>query len=379
MVLTGRVPAPPPTDDALGDDIRLLGRLLGGVIREQAGDETFELIESVRRIAVGGRRSGESAVGALHDALDGEPIERKLNVIRAFDWLALLANTAEDVHLDRRSRYHRAAGHHGRPGSLDASFDRLAAAGVPGADVAAVVGALEVSPVITAHPTEVRRKTILEVLKQVADLLDQRSRLGDDGPAIADVDARLDVHVLTLWQTALLRLSKLRVRDEINEALGYYESSLFQTVPSLSRELARFAEQRTGVAAIDTTLAVNMGSWIGGDRDGNPFVTAEVVHYATQRQAYLALSHHLATLHRLAREISMSARLITPTPALLALADASHDDSPFRADEPYRRAPARHARPAVRAGRRRPRRRSPRSSRTPATTCRDRGTRRSPS
>ncbi len=325
-------------DDALSDDIRLLGRLLGDVIRAQAGDDTFELIERVRRIAVGGRRDGSSSVGALRTALSAEPIEQQLHVIRAFDWLALLANTAEDVHLDRRSRFHRAAGHQARPGSLDASFARLAAEAVPAREVAAAVDELEVSPVITAHPTEVRRQTILDVLKHVATLLDARDRLGDDAPAVADIDAQLEVDVLTLWQTALLRLSKLRVRDEINEALRYYEASLFQTVPALSRDLARVAERHTAVPGLDTTLAVNMGSWIGGDRDGNPFVTADVVHFATQRQAYVAFAHHLATLGRLSIELSMSARLVVPTPELLALADASGDDSPFRADEPYRRA-----------------------------------------
>ena len=325
-------------DEALGEDIRLLGRLLGGVIRDQAGDATFDLVESVRRIAVHGRRQGTTAVQELHARLIDEPIEDQLNVIRAFDWLALLANTAEDVHLDRRSRYHRAAGHRARPGSLDASFDHLADADVTPEEIASVIGDLEVSPVITAHPTEVRRQTIRNELNHVASLLDERSRLGDDLPGIAEIDARLDVHVLTLWQTALLRLSKLRVRDEINEALRYYDSSLFHTVPALSRDLAREADVRLGVAGLDTTLAISMGSWIGGDRDGNPFVTGDVVHFATQRQMHVALGHHLETLFRLARELSMSSRLIDPTPELLTLAETSGDESPFRADEPYRQA-----------------------------------------
>ena len=325
-------------DEALGDDIRLLGRLLGDVIRDQAGSATFDLVESVRRIAVHGRRRGETAVADLHQLLIEQPIDEQLHVIRAFDWLALLANTAEDVHLDRRSRYHRAAGHRARPGSLDASFDRLQEAAIPAAELAAVVGDLEVSPVITAHPTEVRRQTIRTVLDRVATLLDERSKLGEDLPGVAEIDAQLDVQILTLWQTALLRLSKLRVRDEINEALRYYDSSLFRTVPALSSDLARVAEHRLGVTGLDTTLAINMGSWIGGDRDGNPFVTADVLHFATQRQVHVALSHHLGTLLRLSRELSMSSRLITPTDELLALAEASGDESPFRADEPYRQA-----------------------------------------
>ena len=147
----------------------------------------------------------------------------------------------------------------------------------------------------------------------------------------------LRLEVLLLWQTAEVRLSKLRVRDEINEALRYYGSSIFRTVPSLLTELDRLCEQHLG-RRVDNPAAISMGSWIGGDRDGNPFVTAEVLRLAVDSQAQTAFGHHLIALNRLSRQLSMSARLITPTPQLDALADASGDDSPFRADEPYRRA-----------------------------------------
>jgi len=274
-----------PDDAPLGDDIRLLGAMLGDVIREQAGDQTFETVEAIRRIAVESRqRDGTSAVDALREMLTVQSLEDQLHIIRAFDWLSLLANTAEDVHLDRRSRHHRAVGRGARPGTLEASFDRLAAQGVPPEQIAEAVHSLDVSPVITAHPTEVRRKTIRTELERVAALLDERSRGVHDKDEFARTDAELKVHILTLWQTALLRLSKLRVRDEINEALRYYELTLFDTVPKLLRELERTTSERTGVVDIDATSAISMGSWVGGDRDGNPFVTADVLHYATQRQ-----------------------------------------------------------------------------------------------
>jgi phosphoenolpyruvate carboxylase len=143
--------------------------------------------------------------------------------------------------------------------------------------------------------------------------------------------------VLTLWQTAEVRLSKLRVRDEINEALRYYRSSIFETVVSLQRDVEELTATRLG-APITNPDMISMGSWIGGDRDGNPFVTAEVLRLAVEMQADVAYEHHLAAIFELSRELSMSERLITPTDALLALADASLDDSPFRADEPYRKA-----------------------------------------
>ena len=323
------------TGDELSDDIRLLGRILGDVIREHAGVRTFDLIERVRQIAVDGRRRGTTAIDGLVTALD-QPIDEQLQVIRAFDWLALLANTAEDVHVERRRRHHRALRSEPQPGSLDVTFARLAEAGVSPDVVADVVAELEVSPVITAHPTEVRRKTILSVLDEIATLLTARSRLAPDDPERLTIEDRLEVKIVSLWQTALLRLSKLRVRDEINEALRYYPSSLFEVVPALIGELS---ERTAGTGApVHAARALRMGSWIGGDRDGNPFVTADVLRFATGRHAQVAFEHYLITLERLSRQLSMSARLVTPTAEVDALADASGDDSPFRVDEPYRRA-----------------------------------------
>lgn len=322
----------------LSADIRLLGRLLGNVVRDQAGDDVFELIEQIRRVAVSARRDGISSVDDLREMLSHHSIEQQLHVIRAFDWLSLLANTAEDVHVERRRRHHRAAGTTPQPGSLAATFDGLDAAGVDHKQIVATLTGLQVSPVITAHPTEVRRKTILNVLAEVAQLLDERGRLPDGHPDQFEIESKLDVHVLTLWQTALLRLSKLRVRDEVNEALRYYEASLFETVPKLGRDLETMAAERYETDGLDTTAAISMHSWIGGDRDGNPFVTADVMRLALSRQAKIAFDRHLNSIRDLAIDLSMSARLVTPTADLNALAESSGDDSPFRADEPYRRA-----------------------------------------
>lgn len=322
----------------LSADIRLLGRLLGNVVRDQAGDDVFELIEQIRRVAVSARRDGISSVDDLREMLSHHSIEQQLHVIRAFDWLSLLANTAEDVHVERRRRHHRAAGTTPQPGSLAATFDGLDAAGVDHKQIVATLTGLQVSPVITAHPTEVRRKTILNVLAEVAQLLDERGRLPDGHPDQFEIESKLDVHVLTLWQTALLRLSKLRVRDEVNEALRYYEASLFETVPKLGRDLETMAAERYEADGLDTTAAISMHSWIGGDRDGNPFVTADVMRLALSRQAKIAFDRHLNSIRDLAIDLSMSARLVTPTADLNALAESSGDDSPFRADEPYRRA-----------------------------------------
>ena len=149
---------------------------------------------------------------------------------------------------------------------------------------------------ITAHPTEVRRKTILDVLDQIADLLDERAEPSIPG---RDDSTTSSPRVLMLWQTAILRLSKLHVRDEINEAIRYYEASLFEVVPTRPASTAGRRPRRGHRRHADATHAITMGSWIGGDRDGNPFVTDEVMRYAIGRQTATALEHHLAAVHRL--------------------------------------------------------------------------------
>ncbi len=317
-----------PKDLALAADIRLVGRVLGDVVRADSGASVFELVEATRRTAVDGRRRGDDVVAALDLLLDDIPIDAALHVVRAFALFSLLANVAEDVHHNRRRRQHRLAGSAPQPGSIDAALAALVGAGLGPAEIQDVLSRTEVSAVVTAHPTEVRRATVLEHQRAVAELLAARDTITDP-TALADAEAELELHVLTLWQTAILRLSRLRVRDEINEALHYYDLSLIRAVVAMHED-AR--------ALVGDRVLLRMGSWIGGDRDGNPFVTADVLRLAVDRQTETALEHHLNALARLSRELSMSSRLVTPTPALLQLADASGDDSPFRADEPYRRA-----------------------------------------
>ncbi|NNE11458.1 MAG: phosphoenolpyruvate carboxylase, partial [Ilumatobacter sp.] len=321
----------------VGDDIRLLGRLIGDVLREQAGDDVFELVEQVRRTAVHHRRAGDNPIEALGAQLHNAQLDDQLHLIRAFGWLSLLANTAEDLHTERRRRFHRDAGSTAHEGTVPASLDRLLADGVPPDRIAEELAELRVSPVITAHPTEVRRQTVLDRVDAVAQLLARRDRAADSPSEIDEIDAALRAEVLTLWQTAEVRLSKLRVRDEINEALRYYRSSIFATVTRMQRDVERLVAERLG-RSVSNPRVISMGSWIGGDRDGNPFVTAEVLALAVEMQASLAFEHHLTEIHRLSRELSLSARLITPTPELAELAEQSGDVSPFRADEPYRRA-----------------------------------------
>ncbi|MBI5090675.1 MAG: phosphoenolpyruvate carboxylase, partial [Actinobacteria bacterium] len=228
------MPAAQP-DSTVGDDIRLLGRLLGDVVREQAGEQVFDLIEGVRRVAVTERRDGGAPLDELAGQLLDVPIDDQLHVIRAFAWISLLANTAEDVHHERRRRFHRAAGSGHQEGSIGATFQHLAGRGLGAAEVGRALRELEVSPVLTAHPTEVRRKSVLDALSRVAARLDALGSLTAEAPERREIEAGLRLEILSLWQTAILRLSKLRVRDEIGEALRYFDTSIFAVVPELQR------------------------------------------------------------------------------------------------------------------------------------------------
>ena len=301
----------------------------------------YAIVEQVRRMAVDARRAGRSDP-ELVALLDGLDVDTALHVARAFSWFSLLANIAEDVHSNRRRAHHRRSGSPPQAGSLNHTLDRLQTAGVDGQRLGRVLDRLLVSPVLTAHPTEVRRKTVLDNQRAIAHLLAERDHDAehdfghDDASALVD---ELRLKVLMLWQTAILRLTKLRVRDEINESLGYYDLTLFTAIGSLQTDARREVVRRwPELASHALPPVIRMGSWIGGDRDGNPFVTAEVVRYALDRQASIAFAHHLDALGSLAVELSMSARLVNPSTALMDLAETSGDASPFRADEPYRRA-----------------------------------------
>lgn len=329
--------AGPADEQPLREDIRLLGRVLGEVIGSQAGRDVLDLVESTRITAFEIRRS-EVDREELAGRLAGLDVRSANHVIRAFSHFSVLTNLVEDIHHERRRRFHRREGSPPQVGSLAATFALLDRAELDPEVVARELAGALVCPVVTAHPTEVRRRTVFQVQRQIGALIRERDRAAPGELDEREWSARLSRSVLTLWQTALLRLSRLRLTDEIDEALRYYELSLFDVVPAINAELRRELERRWPGKGLLRRPMLLPGSWIGGDRDGNPFVTAEALRQATGRQAGTALTHHLVELEALRDELSMSDRLVTPTPELYALAEASGDDSAFRADEPYRRA-----------------------------------------
>ncbi|MEE2056157.1 phosphoenolpyruvate carboxylase [Rhodococcus artemisiae] len=329
-------PAPASATEPLRDDIRLLGGMLGTVVRDHAGDEIFDLVEAARVASFQIRRS-ELERPELAARLAAVPTADAIPVVRAFSHFALLANLAEDLHRERRRAVHVRAGDPAPDSSLAATYTRLDAAHLDPETVAYALAAALVAPVVTAHPTETRRRTVFDVQSAVADLMRRREYTVDPRAREA-LDQDLQRQILTLWQTALIRLSRLRISDEIENGLRYYELALFDVVPELNTEVRRELRRRWPGAAILTQPLVRPGSWIGGDRDGNPNVDADVVATACDRASATALRHHLGELAALERELSMSGRITPVTERLSALADGSGDNDPAHRDEPYRRA-----------------------------------------
>jgi phosphoenolpyruvate carboxylase len=328
----------------LVDDIRLLGRILGDVIREQEGVAAFELIEQIRQLSVAFRRDADTdADKALKKLLKGLSGDQTVSVIRAFTYFSHLANLAEDRHHIRRRAIHERAGDT-QEGSIEVALSRLRWAGISPKTISDTLATSFVSPVLTAHPTEVQRKSILDAERDIAQLLSARDDIKVRAASVssnkdaltprelAANEVQMQARVLQLWQTRLLRFTKLTVADEVENALSYYESTFLREIPKLYANL----ERELGEFPVHSFL--RMGQWIGGDRDGNPNVSAATLSHALRRQADVALRHYLTEVHYLGGELSLSAMLVDCLPAMQALANSSPDTNEHRKDEPYRRA-----------------------------------------
>ncbi|WP_281663389.1 phosphoenolpyruvate carboxylase [Paraburkholderia fungorum] len=340
------VPAPAPKSSArtredkdhpLFQDIRYLGRLLGDVLREQEGDAVFDVVETIRQTAVRFRREDDNAAAqTLDKKLRSLSPEQTVSVVRAFSYFSHLANIAEDRHRNRRHRIHALAGSTSQPGTMAHTLERLVAAGAAATPVLQqFFNEALIVPVLTAHPTEVQRKSILDAQHDVARLLAERDQPLTDRER-AHNEAMLRARVTSLWQTRMLRDSRLSVADEIENALSYYRATFLEEIPALYADI----EEALTEHGIDARLPpfFQMGSWIGGDRDGNPNVTAETLENAITRQAAVIFEHYMEQVHKLGAELSVSNLLAGASDELKALAAASPDQSPHRIDEPYRRA-----------------------------------------
>ena len=298
-------------------DIRYLGKLLGDVIREHGSERLFEQTERIRSASVD-RHRGDEPVDLGLAQLD---LDDTLSFVRGFGLFSMLANLAED-----------------RDGMMAetkvdfaSAVKRLKAHGITSEQVLAMLDHALVAPVLTAHPTEVRRKSVIDHRARIADLMEMRDRgleTTPEGDNLADSIVR---QIALLWRTRTLRNEKLGVADEVDNALAFMRDVFLPVLPSLYGQWEQALGGRPG-------SFLKLGSWIGGDRDGNPFVTAESLRYAQSSAAETVLAHYLDALHQLGSELSISSELAEIAPEVIALAEASNDPSPHRADEPYRRA-----------------------------------------
>jgi phosphoenolpyruvate carboxylase len=335
------VATPADKDAPLKEDIRLLGRLLGDVLRDQEGEEVYAVVETIRQTAVRFRREADAgAAKELDGMLKILTREQTISVVRAFSYFSHLANIAEDQHHIRRRRAHLLAGSAPQQGSVSYALAKLKDAGVSQETVATFFQDALISPVLTAHPTEVQRKSILDAEHDIARLLAERDLPLTPKERAANMHL-LRARVATLWQTRMLRYSKLTVADEIENALSYYRITFLSELPGLYDDIEGDIASHYGTAAEASAIRapyVQMGSWIGGDRDGNPNVNAGTMQHALGRQATTILDFYLDEVHQLGAELSISTLMVACSPALQALADTSPDTSAHRSDEPYRRA-----------------------------------------
>jgi phosphoenolpyruvate carboxylase len=298
-------------------DVRYLGKLLGDVIREQCGEAMFERIEKIRSASVDRHRG----VPVTDHGLDDLSLDQTLTFVRSFMLFSMLANLAED-----RQGVARETG-----ATISEALTILKDQEIGSDTVLNLLKHALVVPVMTAHPTEVRRKSMLDHRNRIAALMidrDNGKEATDDGDLVEQSIVR---QIALLWQTRPLRRDRLYVADEVENVLSYFRDIFVPVLPALYARWERVLGSRP-------PGFLKLGSWIGGDRDGNPFVTAESLDLALRRGCQAALNHYLEEVHALGAELSVSSELAGVAPELQALADAASDSGRARSDEPYRRA-----------------------------------------
>ena len=301
-------------------DIRFLGRVLGDVIRAYGGEALYDQTEAIRRASVDRHRSARPGAAAVPE-LEALDLDGTLDFVRGFMLFSLLANLAED-----RQGVAREQG-----ATVAEALEALDAQGVSRASVAEMLESAAIVPVLTAHPTEVRRKSVIDHKNRIAALM----RLRDAGETVTpqgdEVENAIRRQVALLWQTRPLRERRLFVADEIDNARAYMRDVFLPALPLLYARWDK--ELGTRIPSFLT-----LGSWIGGDRDGNPYVNADTMRLAFKGGAEAALGYYLDMLHALGAELSVSSKYSDVPDSVLALAEASGDEAPSREDEPYRRA-----------------------------------------
>ena len=340
-------PSVRPVDIPLHDDVRWLAAALGRVIRRLEGETAFDTVESLRR-ACRARRHGDPDSPSLDELLqqvEALPVELAAVTARAFTLFFLLINTAEQVHRVRRARSYRSLeSAEPQPASARWTMRELKRQGHEATDVERAVLALQVRPVLTAHPTESTRRTLLGLQSRVADALLAREQVPEAERRA--IEESLDGEVELLWLTAEVRHDRPSVRDEVSTVLWYLETRLLDAGAAARDALVRAYEEEFGSSseALQEVVPLTLGNWVGGDRDGNPFVTPDVTVATARRASYAILGRYDDALDDLVERLSLSAEFAPPSEALRASLEQDRELMPRvweanhqrNADEPLR-------------------------------------------
>jgi phosphoenolpyruvate carboxylase len=324
-------------------DVRSLGMLLGEVLREQAGPALFDAVEALRRSAIARREAEQAQDGTYstseHRDLGHPDLQQALlsvhkyaddltttyQLARAFSFYFELINLAETNHRKRRRLANQleatgATIEKVQRGSLRGTLRQLKLAGVSAQQAFELLEKVCISPVFTAHPTEVARRSVMFKRRRISDLLEQLDRIPVPAPEMEALERDLTAEITALWQTDDVRTARPTVRDEIRMALDYYESSLFDTLPVLYNEVrAAFAmEYEGGTGLGELPILISFGSWIGGDRDGNPFVTPEQTREALAMARGLLMQHYGRRMQEVFDQLGSSTQQAPVSAALSA-------------------------------------------------------------
>ncbi len=291
----------------LWEDIRLLGGLLGTTLKEQRGTKFYETVEEVRVLSRNIRRGREEDSSRLATLLSGLPAEEMRQLARAFSFFLNFATIAEQHHRTRRRHEHLKQGGEPQKGSLEETFAKfLSEGGTPEALRAAVLD-LKIELVLTAHPTEVVRRTIFEKYQRIADCLMKRDRLDQDTEEKADTLTTLKREILSCWLTDEVRRRSVTPVDEARAGLTVLEKSLWGAVPDYLRALDQELKKHTGEGLPETCVPIRWGSWMGGDRDGNPNVTPAITEKVVYLHRWMAASLYAQEVDALIAELSLTA------------------------------------------------------------------------
>ena len=321
-------------DEAMRSDMQLLEGMLEDTICLVEGEEACALIKKERILFH--KLYSEKNHTVLKEALNDLSVDDMNNVTKAAVCFSILANIVEDHHNMRRWRARRIRDHVASEGTLEASIALAKECGYTDNDLKSFFKTAYIAPVMTAHPTEVQRRAIRDIISTISNLLAKRDTLEITEEENEEIETALRVQILTLWKTRVLRQTKLTVLDEVENLLSFFDASFFEAVPKIYASL----EHLIGDEVADMSPFLQIGSWIGGDRDGNPFVNADVMKETLCLYIERALSFYISETGKLYQEFSLNLENVGFPSTLKKLLDVSPEHSIHREDEPYRLAMA---------------------------------------